>query len=45
MLSSFSLKQMNLKKANVVNPIKKEGSMKLHRRPIIKFAELFAISN
>ena len=40
-LSSLSLKQMNRRKAKVVNPIKNAGSMKQTSSPSAKFVDPF----
>ena len=44
-MSSLSLKQTKRKKANVVNPIKNDGSMKQTSKPSVKFVDPFDISN
>ena len=43
-MSSFNLKQTNRRKANVVNPSEKAGSMKQMNRPMRKFVDPFDIS-
>ena len=42
-LSTFSLKQMNRRKANVLNPSKNAGKMKLKTNPVRKFVAPFDI--